>query len=165
MSYPRTHHCNELGPAHIGQQVSLCGWVNSSRNLGGLIFMDLRDREGVTQLFIDPAGNQDLAAVAEADIVIISLGEDAILPGLRLAQDLRATLSGLRVKADFTGRSLKAQMRGANRSGARLALIRGGDELAQNVVVCRDMTTSEQHTVPASSLMTWISERRQTLFA
>ena len=65
MSYPRTHHCNELGPAHIGQEVSLCGWVNSSRNLGGLIFMDLRDREGVTQLFIDPTRNQDLAATAK----------------------------------------------------------------------------------------------------
>lgn len=121
---------------------------------------------GMERLLLARASlGRQTAAVADADIVIVSLGEDAILPGLRLAQELRTTLSGLRVKADFTGRSLKAQMRGANRSGARLALIRGGDELAQNVVVCRDMTTSEQHTVPASSLMTWISERRQTLFA
>lgn len=65
MSYPRTHHCNELGPSHIGQEVSLCGWVNSSRNLGGLIFIDLRDREGVTQLFIDPTRSPDLAARAK----------------------------------------------------------------------------------------------------
>ncbi|HQL86556.1 MAG: aspartate--tRNA ligase [Lentisphaerae bacterium] len=65
MSYPRTHHCNELGLAHIGQQVSLCGWVNSSRNLGGLVFIDLRDREGITQLFIDPAEKPDLAAIAK----------------------------------------------------------------------------------------------------
>lgn len=65
MSYPRTHHCNELGPAQIGQQVSLCGWVNSSRNLGGLIFIDLRDREGITQLFIDPTEKPDLAAIAK----------------------------------------------------------------------------------------------------
>ncbi|HOG51582.1 MAG TPA: aspartate--tRNA ligase, partial [Lentisphaeria bacterium] len=65
MSYPRTHHCNELGSAQIGQQVSLSGWVNSSRNLGGLIFIDLRDREGITQLFIDPIEKPDLAAIAK----------------------------------------------------------------------------------------------------
>ena len=55
MSYTRTHSCNELGLAQVGQQVSLCGWVNSCRNLGGMLFIDLRDREGITQLFIDPA--------------------------------------------------------------------------------------------------------------
>jgi aspartyl-tRNA synthetase len=65
MAYTRTHHCNELGTAQIGQSVSLCGWVNSSRNLGGLIFIDLRDREGITQLFIDPAQNPELAAKAK----------------------------------------------------------------------------------------------------
>ncbi len=55
MSYTRTHSCNELGLAQVGQQVSLCGWVNSCRNLGGMLFIDLRDRAGITQLFIDPA--------------------------------------------------------------------------------------------------------------
>ena len=65
MAYTRTHHCNELGTAQIGQSVSLCGLVNSSRNLGGLIFIDLRDREGITQLFIDPAQNPELAAKAK----------------------------------------------------------------------------------------------------
>jgi aspartyl-tRNA synthetase len=65
MAYRRTHHCNELGTAQLGQEVSLCGWVNSSRNLGGLIFIDLRDREGITQLFIDPAHHPQLAARAK----------------------------------------------------------------------------------------------------
>ena len=61
----RTHHCNELGLANVGQRVSLCGWVNSCRNLGGMLFIDLRDREGITQLVIDPATAPQIAEIAK----------------------------------------------------------------------------------------------------
>ncbi len=57
----RSHYCGHLNKSLAGQTVELCGWVNRRRDLGGLIFIDMRDREGIVQVVVDP----DMADVFE----------------------------------------------------------------------------------------------------
>ncbi|BET67272.1 aspartate--tRNA ligase [Opitutales bacterium ASA1] len=60
----RTHHCAQLRSSDIGSSVTLVGWVDSIRDQGGIIFIDLRDREGITQVKLEPNSNADTGARA-----------------------------------------------------------------------------------------------------
>src|SRR5215216_5774425 len=81
----RTHHCNSLRKSDIDRQVTLAGWVNVTRDHGGVIFIDLRDREGLTQIVFRPEENAQLAKQAHTlrgeDVIQVSGCVAARLPG------------------------------------------------------------------------------------
>ncbi|HEX8296888.1 MAG TPA: aspartate--tRNA ligase [Chthoniobacteraceae bacterium] len=86
----RTHHCNQLRKTDEGQTITLAGWVNSRRDHGGVIFIDLRDREGLTQVVFRPEEHPQVAEASHGlrseDVIQISGIVAARLPGTENAK-------------------------------------------------------------------------------
>jgi len=86
----RTHYCGDLNKSLIGKTVELCGWVNKRRDLGGLIFIDMRDRQGIVQVVIDPEMKEvfKLANTLRNEFCIKFTGEVHARPDSQVNKDM-----------------------------------------------------------------------------
>ena len=97
----RSHTCGELRPTDAGQRVHLCGWVDTVRDHGGLIFIDLRDRYGLTQAIFDPKDSReawDIAQGTRGEFVVAIEGIVRARPVEMVNADLAT--GGIEIQAD-----------------------------------------------------------------
>ena len=152
--YTRTAY--ELDSPHLGAQSTLAG--------GGrydLLAQELGSSEaipavgfaaGLERLFLALAGEGvKLPDAVKTDVYIVAQGEAAEKWAFKTANEWRS--SGLHVAFDLQGRSMKAQMRDANRHGASKVVIVGEDELTSGKAIVREMETGDQETVPLHDLL------------
>ena len=84
MKHMRTHTCGQLRAAHLNERVTLCGWVDTVRDHGGVLFIDLRDRYGLTQIIFDPNDSHEAwerAQTVRGEFVIQAQGVVELRPG------------------------------------------------------------------------------------
>lgn len=96
----RSHHCSELRESDLGKEVKLVGWVNSARDHGGVIFIDLRDREGLSQCVFRPEENAEAAKLShtlrEEDVVQVTGKVSKRLEG---AENAKMATGGIEIVA------------------------------------------------------------------
>jgi aspartyl-tRNA synthetase len=99
--YYRTHTCGELNASTIGQQVTLAGWVNRRRDHGGLVFLDIRDRYGITQVIADPEHSPEahrLASELRSEYVVQVSGK--VVPRLAGTENPNLSTGAIEIAAD-----------------------------------------------------------------
>jgi aspartyl-tRNA synthetase len=106
----RTHTCGELKIDHVNLEVNLTGWVNSRRDLGGLIFIDLRDRAGITQLMINPSENPMLAEIAKPIREEWVIAVDGIVKS-RPAETINKKITTGEIEVHITGLTIENKCR------------------------------------------------------
>jgi len=97
----RTHTCGELNASNVGQQVTLAGWVNRRRDHGGLIFLDIRDRYGITQVISDPEhapGVHRIASELRSEYVVQISGK--VVPRLAGTENPNLSTGAIEIAAD-----------------------------------------------------------------
>lgn len=82
----RSHNCSELSKSHVGQVVKLSGWVHSKRDHGSLIFIDLRDHFGITQLVTDTIENIKLESVITVTGEVVLRSAEAVNPNIKTGE-------------------------------------------------------------------------------
>ncbi len=158
-----THTVFEVTSDALGAQNALCGggrYDLLARELGDKDFPAVGFAAGMERILmaLEAQGIQ-LAEPEAPDIFMITMGQAAreeMTPWLA-----RLRRAGLSADADFLGRSVKAQFREANRSGARFSLILGEDELEQKFFSVKDMKNSTQENVPFGELTGYLLQKRK----
>ena len=112
----RTHYCGTLNTDQLDQTVSICGWAHRRRDHGGVIFIDLRDREGVVQVVFDPAG------ISFAELLKAFWENHDPTQGMRQGNDVGTTY---RSAIYYLNDAQKAEA-GASRDAYQAALTKAG---------------------------------------
>jgi histidyl-tRNA synthetase len=137
----------EILVPHLGAQNAILGggrYDGLVRQLGGPDRVGIGFAAGIERLVLAlPSSGEP--AVRPPDVFVAALGDRARDAAFELLRDLRR--AGVNAQADYEGRSIRSQMKRADRLGAPIALIIGDDELARGEVTVRDMKSGEQHAI------------------
>ncbi len=159
-----THTVFEITSDALGAQNALCGggrYDLLARQLGGRDFPAVGFAAGMERILMAlESQGKSLARPAAPDVFLITMGQAARATMTSWLAKLRR--AGLSADADFLGRSVKAQFREANRSGARFSLILGEDELNQKFFAVKDMKNSTQENVPFDSLTEYLLQKKES---
>src|SRR5260370_12257237 len=96
----RSHTCGELRESHVGQTVILNGWVNTYRNQGSLVFIDVRDRYGITQVVFEPERRELLAAAQDLRSEFVVAIQGTVVPPLAGKENRDLPTAIIEVKAE-----------------------------------------------------------------
>jgi len=151
----------EVWAEGIGAQAAVCGggrYDGLIEELGGPATPGVGFAMGIERVIASLRQQGIEPPVLPAPRVQVSpLGDAARLPAIELVRDLRT--AGIGVAPAFGGRSLKSQLKGADKAGIAYTLILGDQELANGVVVVRDMVSSQQETIALPGLVDWLRAR------
>ena len=151
----------EVWAEGIGAQAAVCGggrYDGLIEELGGPATPGVGFAMGIERV-IASLRQQGIEppALPAPRVQVSPLGDAARLPAIKLVRDLRG--AGIGVAPAFGGRSLKSQLKGADKSGIAFTLILGDQELANGVVVVRDMVSSQQEAIALTGIVDWLRAR------
>jgi len=148
----------EVVSYNLGSQNAVAGggrYDNLFQEIGGLDIPGIGFAIGMERLIsLLPA---EKTFLQDPQLFIAALGEETQMQAYRLLSQLH--LQGIRAELDYEGKSLKSQMRRANKLNAQHVLILGGDELKRGKAVLRDMASKSQEEIPMSGLLDILKER------
>lgn len=134
----------------LGSQGTVCGggrYDGLVEQLGGKLTPAVGFAMGLERLVLmmETLGNTDVRR--SVDVYMVTAGEGTMMAGMKLAEQLREQVPGLRVMTHFGGGNFKKQFKRADKVGAAIALVLGEDEVAAQTVVVKDLAGGEQNTV------------------